>query len=162
MRNTLLCLPLLGVLLNPIAANAQADNSSVIFRPSITNSAAFDLINRATETAKQKKLTLCFAVTDRTGNLVAFSRMDDAFPGCIDAAIFKAKSASRFARNTILFYDAVRKDHLGMGFIPGILPAVGGIALKRDGQLVGGLGVSGDNSDAAEEKAAEDAGALFH
>lgn len=87
------------------------------------------------------------AVVDVGGNLVAFERMDDAWLGSIDIAISKAYTAVAFDMTT---------EDLGLASLPDgplfgihatndgqIVIFGGGIPLRKDGVLVGAIGVSG-------------------
>jgi uncharacterized protein GlcG (DUF336 family) len=87
------------------------------------------------------------AVVDGGGNLLAHVRMDGAWIGSIDIAINKAFTARAF--------DIATKD-LGENSQPGqqffgihasnhgrVMIFAGGIPLKREGKVVGAVGVSG-------------------
>jgi uncharacterized protein GlcG (DUF336 family) len=102
------------------------------------------------------------AVVDAGGNLVAHVRMDGAWIGSIDISINKAFTSRAF--------DVATKD-LATNAQPGgqffgihvsnhgrIMIFAGGIPLKRDGKVVGGIGVSGgsgEQDEAVAEAAAE-------
>ena len=87
------------------------------------------------------------AVVDTGGNLVAHVRMDDAWIGSIDISIKKAWTARAFDLET----KALAKDSQSGEQFFGIHASndgkvmifAGGIPLKRDGKVVGGVGVSG-------------------
>src|SRR5687768_14421007 len=86
------------------------------------------------------------AVVDEGRNLVAFARMDGSFLGSIDVAIGKASTAVAFQMNTSDLADLVQPGQplYGIEFSqPRVVPLGGGAALKVDGRVVGGLGVSG-------------------
>ncbi|EIK96159.1 hypothetical protein PMM47T1_12743 [Pseudomonas sp. M47T1] len=142
-------------------ANAAADTASVVSQPNVSTAAALQLAERATQMAARQDMHICIAVTDADGHLLAFTRMQGAYAGCVEASIAKATSAARFAINTITFYDLARKENLAIGTIPGILPAVAGVVLKHDGLVVGSVGISGA-TDLTEQKLAEDVAATFH
>jgi uncharacterized protein GlcG (DUF336 family) len=87
------------------------------------------------------------AVVDAGGNLVAHVRMDRAWIGSVDISIKKAWTSRAF--------DIATKD-LGKLSQPGedffgihasndgrVMIFAGGIPLKRDGRVVGAIGVSG-------------------
>jgi uncharacterized protein GlcG (DUF336 family) len=87
------------------------------------------------------------AVVDTGGNLIAHVRMDDAWIGSIDISIKKAWTARAFDLET----KALAKDSQSGEQFFGIHASndgkvmifAGGIPLKRDGKVVGGVGVSG-------------------
>ncbi|MBD1551103.1 GlcG/HbpS family heme-binding protein [Pseudomonas typographi] len=149
--------------LAPTLAFAQAPAAAVapvVAQANVSTAAALQLAERATQLAAARNMKICIAVTDADGHLLAFTRMQGAYAGCVEASIAKATSAARFAINTITFYDLARKENLAIGTIPGILPAVGGVVLKHDGAVVGSVGISGD-TDLTEQKLAEDLSATF-
>jgi uncharacterized protein GlcG (DUF336 family) len=147
----------------PIVVQAQTPSTasaSVVAQENVSTAAALELASQATQLAASRNMNICIAVTDADGYLLAFTRMQGAYAGCVEASIAKATSAARFAINTITFYDLARKENLAIGTIPGILPAVGGVVLKQDGRVVGSVGISGA-TDLTEQKLAEDVSATF-
>ncbi|MFP3373696.1 heme-binding protein, partial [Pseudomonas sp. SIMBA_068] len=86
----------------------------------LSTAAALQLAQKATDIARSRDMKICIAVTDADGHLLAFTRMQGAYAGCVEASIAKAKSAARFAIDTITFYDLARKENLAIGTIPGI------------------------------------------
>jgi uncharacterized protein GlcG (DUF336 family) len=104
------------------------------------------------------------AVADAGGNLVAHVRMDGAWIGSIDISIKKAFTARAF---DIATKDLAPLAQPGGDFF-GILASnegrimifAGGIPLKRGGEVVGAVGVSG-GSGAQDQAVAEAAAAAF-
>ena len=87
------------------------------------------------------------AVVDAGGNLVAHVRMDDAWVGSIDISIKKAWTARAFDIET---GDLAKQSQSGDQFFGihvsnggKVMIFAGGIPLKLDGKVVGGVGVSG-------------------
>lgn len=158
MKKTFVLLALSAVLAAP--SLAQAPVAKTAPQLNVTTAAALELADYATKVAASRSMKICIAVTDADGHLLAFTRMQGAYAGCVDASIAKAKSAARFAVNTILFYDLARKENLAIGTIPGILPAVGGVILKQGDTVVGSVGVSGDQ-DLTEQQLAIDTAKHF-
>lgn len=142
-------------------ALAQPSSSSTAPQLNITTDAAMDMAHYAVGLAENRHLKICIAVEDTDGNLVAFIRMQGAYAGCVEASIAKAKSAARFARNTIEFFDAVRTQNLPIGFVPGILPSAGGAVFKQGDVVVGSIGTSGDTNE-NEQALVVDTAKHFH
>jgi len=137
-------------------ANAQTSGAATTAaQMNVTTAAAQQLAEYATQVAESRHMKICVSVDDADGHLLAFTRMQGAYAGCVDASQAKATSAARFAVDTIEFYDLARKQNLEIGAIPGILPAVGGTVLKKDNAVVGSIGISGD-TDLTEQKLAVD------
>ncbi|HEX5385804.1 MAG TPA: heme-binding protein [Gemmatimonadales bacterium] len=104
------------------------------------------------------------AVVDAGGNLLAYHRMDGAWIGSIDISIDKAFTSRAFNLPT----KALAKKAEPGGPFYGIQNSnggrvmifAGGVPLKRDGQIVGAVGVSGGSGDQDEEVAEAAAAAL--
>lgn len=116
--------------------------------------------------AAEKKATeigqpMNVAVADGGGNLVAHVRMDGAWIGSIDISINKAYTARAFDIST---RDLASHSQSGGQFFGihasnqgRIMIFAGGIPLKRDGKVVGAIGVSGGSGD--QDHAVAEAGA---
>ena len=101
------------------------------------------------------------AVADAGGNLVAHVRMDGAWIGSIDISIKKAFTSRAF---DIATKDLAQHSQSGGQFFGihasndgRIMIFAGGIPLKRDGRVVGAIGVSGGSGD--QDHAVAEAGA---
>ncbi len=87
------------------------------------------------------------AVADAGGNLVSHVRMDGAWLGSIDISIKKAYTSRAFDIST---KDLAKHSQSGKQFFGihasndgKIMVFAGGIPLKKNGQVVGAIGVSG-------------------
>ncbi|MDX6341854.1 MAG: hypothetical protein QOH87_1992, partial [Trebonia sp.] len=95
---------------------------------------------------------LSIAVVDYGGFVVLVERMDGARPMTPSIALSKAYSAAVMQRPTSMLEgwrnsDPVFFTQVGrMGQHP-IVATKGGFTLKRDGEIVGGLGISGGSPD---------------
>ncbi len=122
------------------------------------------IVHAAEGKAKEIGVPECIAVVDAAGELLAFSRMDDARPGSIEIAIVKARSAARRRRATaeegggdgFTHVRLALASHLNVTGIGGGLPVV------VDGQVVGGVGVSSGTSDEDTVVAQAGIDALLH
>lgn len=109
------------------------------------------ILEAAEARARAINLPMCIAVTDESGNLVAFSRMDGAKISSIRIAIDKAFTAAA-ARNPTAFYNEVcRPGHGTFGIHvtnEGHFCIIGGgIPVKVDGDVIGAIGVSSGTPD---------------
>jgi uncharacterized protein GlcG (DUF336 family) len=110
--------------------------------------AARELIALAEESGAQYGKALSLAVVDDGGFILAVGRQDGARPMTPSIAISKAYSAAVMRRATNMlkvwsesdptFFSQVAR----MGMYP-IVATDGGVPIKRDGEIIGGLGVSG-------------------
>jgi uncharacterized protein GlcG (DUF336 family) len=116
--------------------------------------------------AAEKKATeigqpMNIAVADAGGNLVAHVRMDNAWLGSIDISIKKAWTSRAF---DIATKDLAPHSQSGNQFFGihasndgKVMIFAGGIPLKKDGKVVGAIGVSGGSG--AQDHAVAEAGA---
>ncbi len=104
------------------------------------------------------------AVADAGGNLVAHARMDGAWLGSIDISIHKAYTARAFdiATKDLAEHSQSGGQFFGIHASNGgrIMIFAGGIPLRRDGRVVGAVGVSGGSGD-QDHAVAEAAAAAF-
>jgi len=118
-------------------------------------------IAAAAETeALRNEWKVVIAVVDDGGHLLYLQRSHDTQFGSVKTAIAKAHAAVAFQRPTKASEDAVLSGRLIHLALPGVIPAEGGVPLLRDGQVVGGLGISGVRSPQDGQIAAAGAAAL--
>ena len=126
--------------------------------PTITSEAAHRVIAAAEAKASEIGVPMCIAIADTGGNLKAFSRMDGAALLSTQVAQDKAYTAVGFGISTAAWHDFIKDDPpLAAGATAGIDRLVifgGGFPITVDGNLVGGIGVSGghysEDSEVAE------------
>ena len=104
------------------------------------------------------------AVVDGGGNLVSHVRMDGAWIGSIDISINKAFTSRAFDITTKDLADNSQSGDQFFGIHVSnrgrIMIFAGGIPLKRDGKVVGAVGVSG-GSGVQDHEVAEAGAAAF-
>ncbi len=126
-------------------------------KASITTEAAHRMIAAAEAKAVEIEVPMVIAVVDDGGNLKAFSRMDGAALLSIQVSQDKAYTAVGFAMPTHGWHDFIKDDApLADGAPTGIDRLVifgGGYPLEVDGQVVGGIGVSGGHYSQDQEVA---------
>jgi uncharacterized protein GlcG (DUF336 family)/mannose-6-phosphate isomerase-like protein (cupin superfamily) len=96
------------------------------------------------------------AVVDDGGNLMALERLDGTFAAGANISIGKARTAVLFKRPTKAFEDIIKNGRTAMVALPDALftPLQGGVPITIDGQIVGGVGVSGAASAQQDEELA--------
>ena len=101
------------------------------------------------------------AVADAGGNLVAHVRMDNAWIGSVDISIKKAWTSRAFDITTKDLADNSQSGDQFFGIHASnngkVMIFAGGIPLKKDGQVVGAIGVSGGSGE--QDHAVAEAGA---
>ena len=127
----------------------------------VTLNDARRVIAAAEKKATEMKHPMNIAVADGGGNLIAHVRMDGAWLGSIDISIKKAYTSRAF---DIATKDLAPHCQSGSQFFGihasndgKIMIFAGGIPLKKDGKVVGAIGVSGGSGD--EDHAVAEAGA---
>ena len=119
------------------------------------------VIAAAEKKAREIGQPMNIAVVDQGGNLVSHVRMDGAWIGSIDISINKAFTARAFdiATRDLAQYSQSGGEFFGIHVSNGgrIMIFAGGIPLKRDGKVVGAVGVSGGMG--AQDQAVAEAGA---
>jgi uncharacterized protein GlcG (DUF336 family) len=104
------------------------------------------------------------AVADQGGNLVAHVRMDGAWLGSIDISIKKAYTSRAF---DVATRDLANHSQSGGQFFGihasnngKIMIFAGGIPLRRNGKIVGAIGVSGGSGE--QDHAVAEAGSAAY
>ena len=130
----------------------------------ITLADARRMISAGEKRAQEIGQPMNIAVVDSGGNLVAHARMDNAWIGSIDISINKAWTARAF---DIATKDLAAHSQSGDQFFGihvsnhgRVMIFAGGIPLKRDGKVVGGVGVSGGDGQQDQTVAEAAAAAL--
>lgn len=117
----------------------------------ITLADARRIIAAAEKKAAEIGQPMNIAVVDAGGNLVAHVRMDNAWLGSIDISINKAWTSRAFDIETKALAEHSQSGGQFFGIHASnhgrVMIFAGGIPLKRDGKVVGGLGVSGGSGE---------------
>lgn len=105
------------------------------------------MAQRAVDRAEQLGVPVVFSAVDRGGNLVLLQRMEQALLGSIEVSVGKAYTANAFKMATHELGQAAAPGGSLYGIeasAPGkIILFGGGFPYVVDGQVVGGIGVSG-------------------
>jgi len=105
--------------------------------------------------SKKNGWRMAIAIVDNHGFLVYYERMDDTQTASAQIAVDKAKTAAMLRRPTKALEDAITKGRtVLMSIAPS--PVEGGLPIMSGGKVIGGIGVSGANSD--QDAAAATAG----
>ena len=94
------------------------------------------------------------AVVDDGGSLIALERLDGTFSAGANISIGKARTAVMFKKPTKVFEELINKGRTTMVAVKDFTPLQGGIPIVVDGQIVGGVGVSGAASAQQDEELA--------
>ena len=127
----------------------------------VTLKDAKNVMAAAERKATELEQPMNIAVADAGGNLIAHVRMDNAWMGSVDIAIKKAFTARAFDIST---KDLAALSQSGGQFFGihvsndgRVMIFAGGVPLKREGKVVGAIGVSGGSG--VQDQAVAEAGA---
>lgn len=118
------------------------------------------LIAGARAKAQEIGVPMCIAITDESGNLIAFERMDGAKITSINLAIDKSFTATGIQKGTDVLGEVSQPGMPAHGIFSTLggrmVTVAGGLPVFSDGQVVGGVGVS--SGSPAQDHAVAEAG----
>jgi uncharacterized protein GlcG (DUF336 family) len=130
----------------------------------ITLSDARRAIAAAENKAREIGQLMNIAIVDTGGNLVSHVRMDGAWIGSIDISINKAFTARAFDTETAQLAKNSQPGQQFFGIHASnhgrVMIFAGGIPLRRDGAIIGAIGVSGGDGKQDEMVAVAGAAVL--
>jgi glc operon protein GlcG len=136
-------------------AFAATSHAQIVEKKSLNLDGAKKAIAAAVDYAKKNNAPGgVIAVVDEGGNLMALERLDGTFAMGATISIGKARTAVLFKKPTRFFEELINKGRTAMTAVDGFTPLIGGIPIVVDGQVVGGVGVSGAASAAQDEELA--------
>lgn len=124
---------------------AQAPSPPPPYGPPITFDAAKKALAAAEAEAKKNNWPVAIAIVDSSGQLAAFSKIDNTQHASVDIAIGKAVTANNFKRPTKALQDAIAQGgaNLRLLAVKGATPLEGGVPIIVDGKIIGAIGASG-------------------
>ncbi|WP_394781963.1 heme-binding protein [Undibacterium sp.] len=122
---------------------------------SINRSAALDLLQAARAASTVIGIEVTIAITDAGGHLTALERSDIAPFLTVNVAIDKAWSAVSFGLPTHVWSSILQNNAVAqLAHQPRLVAVGGGYPIIKNGQVVGGIGISGGNA-LQDQQAAE-------
>jgi uncharacterized protein GlcG (DUF336 family)/mannose-6-phosphate isomerase-like protein (cupin superfamily) len=144
-----------GVVITAMLAFVATGHAQIVEKKSLDLSGAKKAIAAAADYAKKNTAPGgVIAVVDEGGNLMALERLDGTFAMGATISIGKARTAVLFKKPTRFFEELINKGRTAMTAVDGFTPLIGGIPIIIDGQVVGGIGVSGAASANQDEELA--------
>lgn len=140
-----------------LSAFSAVTQAQVADKKGLTLDGAKKVITAAVAYAKKNNAPGgVIAVVDDGGNLMALERLDGTFAAGANISIGKARTAVLFKRPTKAFEDIIKNGRTAMVALPDGLftPLQGGVPILVDGQVIGGVGVSGAASAQQDEELA--------
>jgi glc operon protein GlcG len=142
-------MPLVAATLTFIVSSLSAQTTE---KKTLTLDGARRVIAAAHAEAKRNNAGGVIAVVDDGGHLISLDRLDNTFVAGAGISIGKARTAVLFKRPTKFFEDVIRNGRTSMVALPDFTPLQGGIPIVVEGQVVGGVGVSGASSAQQDEE----------
>src|SRR6266487_3663816 len=147
----------ISLLVLALGATVQAQGPvQVVDKKALTLDGAKKVIAAAAAEARKNNAGGVIAVVDDGGNLMALERLEGTFAAGANISIGKARTAVLFKRPTKVFEDIIKNGRTAMVALPEayFTPLQGGVPITIDGQIVGGVGVSGASSAQQDEELA--------
>lgn len=108
------------------------------------------MVAAAEAEAGKRNVHVSICIVDESGNLLFFEKADSAPLNTIEFAQKKARHAAFYGSPSKSGLDAVRQGKMDVLAFPDYFPNQGGLPIKVDGQLVGGIAASGAKSEIDE------------
>jgi uncharacterized protein GlcG (DUF336 family) len=112
----------------------------------LTLGAAKHIAAAAHEEARKNHWTMVICVVDDGAHLLYLERMDGTQIASVIVAQDKAATAVRFKRSTKALEEAVAGGRSVVMKLAGATPIEGGLPIVVEGEVIGGIGVSGATS----------------
>jgi glc operon protein GlcG len=134
---------LIALLLSPATNNTPAQ---LRVTGAVTLSSAKKMAVAAEVEAAKNNWRITVTVLDGGGNLVLAERMDDTEISSIETSQEKAHTAVIYMRPTSEFQDGLKGGNTAILMLKNVIPISGGLPIVVDGEVVGGIGVSGSGN----------------
>jgi glc operon protein GlcG len=116
------------------------------------NLAAIKTMVTASEAkAKELNVEVTICIVDESGNLLFLEKEDGASLNTLEFAQKKARHAAAYGSPSKDAADTIKKGNVEALAYPNFFPNQGGLPVKVDGQLLGGIAASGAKSEIDEE-----------
>lgn len=136
---------------------SMSKHQATVATASINREGALALIAAARTAAKDIGIEVAIAVTDAGGHLTAFERSEHSAFLTADVAVDKAWTAASFGLGTHVWASIVSDPKVAqLAHRPRLVAVGGGVPIRLNGQVVGGIGISGGTAD-QDQQAAENA-----
>jgi glc operon protein GlcG len=136
-------------------------SEDIVAVPTLTLVGAQRVLDRSLEVARGLGVAVCVAVTDRSGHLLAFARMDGAALLSVSIAQDKAYTVAAFGGlATHEWFDLIKDEPAllhGIVKTERLIVFAGGAPVRSAGALAGAVGVSGGSAE--QDRVIAEAGA---
>ncbi len=133
-----------------LAVGLSVQSAELPSRHYLDLSAIKSMVAGAEAEAAKRSVHVSLCIVDESGNLLYFEKADGAPLNTIQFAQKKARHAAFYGSPSKNGLDSIKAGHLDVLTLPDYFPNQGGLPVKVDGQLVGGIAASGAKSDIDE------------
>ena len=109
------------------------------------------MVSAAEAKAKELNVSVTVCVVDESGNLLFLEKGESASLNTIQFAQKKARHAAFYGSPSKDGADAIKKGNTEVLAFPEFFPNQGGLPIRVDGQLLGGIAASGAKSEIDEQ-----------
>ena len=114
-------------------------------------SAVKTMVTAAEAKARELNVSVTICIVDEGGNLLFLEKGDSASLNTIQFAQKKARHAAFYGNPSKDGADAVKKGNTEVLAFPEFFPNQGGLPIRVDGQVLGGISASGAKSEIDEQ-----------
>jgi glc operon protein GlcG len=139
-------------LLTVVLVSAMTMSASDLPSRKYLNLAAIKTMVAASEAkARELNVQVSICVVDASGNLLFFEKGDDVSFNTIEFAQKKARHAALYGSPSKDGADTIKKGSVEALAFPDYFPNQGGLPIRIDGQVLGGIAASGAKSEIDEQ-----------
>src|SRR5215467_2324378 len=109
------------------------------------------MVAAAEAEAKKRGVEVTLCIVDESGNLLFLQKADAAPINTVEWAQKKARHAALYGSPSKDAADTVKKGNVEALAFPSFFPNQGGLPIKVDGQILGGISASGAKSEIDEQ-----------
>jgi glc operon protein GlcG len=134
--------------------NSYGVEESMITNESIGLEEARRALNTVFAAVTERDNPIAIAITDAHGDLICSARQDGAGPRMVRRSRAKAYTAATLGMNTVNFRDKVLRAEgrtLDDWGDPNLTSLQGGLVIKSNGKVVGGIALSGNTTKRDEQ-----------
>ena len=133
-----------------------AEVNRVVSTDNISSDYAGKIVEFARIKANELEQSVSVSISDASGNLVYFERMDAAVVSSIEVANSKSYTAAVFQKSTRDLTKAPKKDITSplLNAFDKVTTIPGGIPILNNGVCIGGIGVSGSKTSEKDDQIA--------
>jgi glc operon protein GlcG len=108
------------------------------------------MVSAAEAKAKELNVSVTICIVDESGNLLFLEKGETASVNTIQFAQKKARHAAFYGRPSKEGADTIKKGNTEAMAFPEFFPNQGGLPIKIDGKILGGISASGSKSEIDE------------